>query len=70
MNLSVTLLQSIYVGQEEVQAAGHGGVGCECQLCGKMKNFEDDWIMRLGTFYYPGGFNKRDEIKRKVRSGY
>ena len=71
MNLSVTLLQSVDVEQEEVQAAGQGGVGCECQLCGKLKNFEDDWIMRLGTFfYYPGGFNKRDKIKRKVRSGY
>jgi hypothetical protein len=55
---------------EEVQGAGHGGVGCVCGLCGALKNKEDNWIMRLGTFYYPGGLNKRDEIKRKVRSGY
>ena len=55
---------------EDVQGAGHGGVGCECGLCGKFKNLEDDWIMRLGSFYYPGGLNKRDEIKRKARSGY
>ena len=36
-----------------------------CQLCSRLKNIEDDWIMRLGTFYYPGGLNKRDEIKKK-----
>ena len=70
MNLTVTLLDYMDVTQEEVQHAGHGGVGCECGLCGALKNKEDDWIMRLGTFYYPGGLNKRDEIKKKVRSGY
>ena len=70
MNLTVTLLDSMDVTLEEVQRAGHGGVGCECQLCSRLKNIEDDWIMRLGTFYYPGGLNKRDEIKKKVRSGY
>ena len=70
MNLTVTLLDSMDVTQEEVQRAGHGGVGCECQLCSRLKKIEDDWIMRLGTFYYPGGLNKRDKIKKKVRSGY
>ena len=30
----------------------------------------DTWIMRLGTFYHPGGFNKRDEIKRTARAAY
>ena len=69
-NLTVTLLDSMDVTMEAVQGAGHGGVGCECELCGKFKNLEDDWIMRLGSFYYPGGLNKRDEIKRKARSGY
>ena len=70
MNLTVTLLDSIDVTLEEVQRAGHGGVGCESQLCSRLKTLEDKWIMRLGTFYYPGGLNKRDEIKKKVRSGY
>ena len=58
------------VTKEEVQHAGHGWVGCECGLCGVLKNKKDDWIMKLGTFYYPGGLNKREEIKKKVRSGY
>ena len=43
---------------------------CKFDLCGKLKKIEDDWIMRLGSFYYPGGLNKRDKIKRKARGGY
>ena len=45
-NLSVTLLDYIGVTEEEV----HGGVGCICSLCKKMKNLEDNWIMKLGCF--------------------
>ena len=69
-HLFVTLLDSLDVTEEEVQAAQHGGVGCVCSLCKKLKNLEDQWIMRLGCFYHPGGLNKRDEIKSKVRSKY
>ena len=57
------------VSKEEVERTGHGGVGCMCNLCQKLKE-KDTWIMKLGTFYYPGGLNKRDEIKRKSRSSY
>ena len=63
----VTLVDFLDVTEEEVNIARHGGVGCLCDLC---KKLEDSWIMRLGTFYFPGGLNKRDEIKKKVRSGY
>ena len=69
-NLTVTLVDYLDVTMEEVTDAGHGGIGCMCELCDQLKDIEDDWIMKLGTFYYPGGLNKRDEIKRKVRSGY
>ena len=54
MNLTVTLLESMDVSREEVQRVGHGGVGCECQLCNDLKNIDDDWIMRLGKFYSRG----------------
>ena len=67
-HLSVTLLDFLDVTEEEVHAAQHGGVGCVCTLCRKLKNMEDKWIMQLGCFYYHGGLNKRDEIKNKVRS--
>ena len=66
----VNILDCLDVTEEEVQAAQHGGVGCVCSLCRKLKNLEDQWIRRLGCFYHPGGMNKRDEIKSKVRSKY
>ena len=69
-HLSVTLLDYMDVTEEQVQTAQHGGVGCVCELCRKLKNLEDNWIMKLGTFYHPFGLNKRDEIKNKVRSKY
>ena len=49
LNLTVTLLESMDLTLEEVQVAGHRG-----GLCGALKNKEDDWIMSLGTFDYPG----------------
>ena len=69
-NLEVTLIDFLDVTLEQVQQANHGGVGCVCTLCRKLKNLEDTWMMRLGTFYHRGGLNKRDEIKRKVRVNY
>lgn len=69
-NLQVTFVDYLDVTREQVQEANHGGVGCICTLCGKLKELEDTWIMRLGTFFHPGGLNKRDEIKRKVRASY
>ena len=58
------------VTPEQVRDLVHGGVGCVCTLCGRLKNKEDAWIMSFGSFLHPGGINKRDEIKRKVRSAY
>ena len=69
-HLQVTLVDYLDVTKEQVQEADHGGVGCTCTLCGKLKEKEDTWIMRLGTFFHPGGLNKRDEIKRKVLASY
>jgi hypothetical protein len=69
-NLKVTLVDHMDVTKEEVAREVHGGVGCMCNLCQKLKEKEDSWIMKLGTFYYPTGLNKRDEIKRKARSSY
>ena len=69
-NLKVILLDFMDVTMEQVTEENHGGVGCVCTLCEKLKSLEDTWIMRLGTFFHPGGLNKRDEIKRKVRATY
>jgi hypothetical protein len=69
-NLSVTLLDYMDGTEEQVQTEQHGGVGCVCQLFKKLKELEDNWIMKLGCFYHPSGLNKRDEINCKVRSKY
>ena len=50
-NLKVTLLDFMDVTPEQVREEGFGGVGCVCTLCGRLKNKEDAWIMRLGSFF-------------------
>ena len=56
--------------KEELQAAKHKlGPGCMCDLCNRLKNLEDSWILKLGTFFWPHGLNTRDEVKQKVRTG-
>ena len=62
--MSVTLLDYIDVTEEGVQTAQHGGVGCICSLCKKLKNLEDNWILKLVCFDHPGGLNKRDKIRK------
>ena len=38
--------------------------------CEKLKELEDKWICRLGTFHGQFGLNERDEMKMKNRVGY
>ena len=33
----------------------------------KLKNVEDNWILKMGTFYGTWGLNDRDEIQSKTR---
>ena len=69
-HLEVTLIDSMDVTKEELQAAKHKqGPGCMCELCNRLKNLEDGWILKLGTFFWPHGLNTRDELKQKVRTG-
>ena len=65
--LWVTLLDYMDVTETESQNAKHGGVGCLCKLCDKLKDIENKWVMTLGCFYFPGGLNSREELKRKIR---
>ena len=64
MNLTVTLFDYLDVDEGQVQKEGHRGVGCECKLCEKLKNIEDDWIIRLGPFYYPGGVKQKGQNQK------
>ena len=38
--------------------------------CQKIKNIENKWICRMGTFYESNGLNTRDEIKARSRVNF
>ena len=64
--LDFTLLDYYDTTNEKLILANHvPGPKCRCLECEKLKNVEDFWIMKLGTFYE--GFNTRDEVKAKSR---
>ena len=70
-HLTYTLLDYIDTSEEQLRAAGHtGGVQCRCSECQRLKDTEDKWICRLGTFNAPFGLNSRDEIKSRVRVNF
>ena len=57
--------------EEKLTGAGHGGgVACRCSECQRLKDIEDKWICRLGTFNPPNGLNTRDEIKARSRVNF
>ena len=70
-HLTYTLLDYIDTSEEQLRVAGHtGGVQCRCSECQRLKDTEDKWICRLGTFNAPFGLNSRDEIKSRVRVNF
>ena len=60
--LDFTLLDYMDVTDEELSEAGH-----KKGLCSKLKDLEDRWILKMGTFYGEGALNSRDEIQSKTR---
>ena len=70
-HLTWTLIDFIETSEEQLKDAGHtGGIGCRCSECVRLKNQEDKWICRLGTFHAPHGLNTRDEIKARSRVNF
>ena len=70
-HLTWTILDFIDTSEARLEVAGHvGGVGCRCGECQRLKDQEDKWICRLGTFHPPHGLNTRDEIKARSRVNY
>ena len=66
-----TLVDFVETSAEKLVNAGHlGGAKCRCTECQKLKDNEDKWICRLGTFYGRNGLNTRDEIKSKSRVNF
>ena len=70
-HLTYTLLDHIDTSEEQLNNTGHtGGIGCRCSECQRLKDQEDKWICRLGTFHPPHGLNSRDEIKTRSRVNF
>ena len=70
-HLRWTLLDHLDTSEQRLAAAGHeGGAKCRCPQCLRLKEIEDKWICRLGTFNGPSGLNSRDEIKARSRVNF
>ena len=66
-----TLVDHYDTTEEKLGEAGHtGGQGCRCRECQRLKDVEDKWICRMGTFNPPHGLNTRDEIKSRTRVNF
>ena len=51
-----------------IQAKHVPGVKCKCDEYEKLKELENNWILKVGSFYGSSGLNSRNEIKSKTRS--
>ena len=61
------VVEKVNKALEELRLAGHkGGPQCVCSLCQKLKQLEDNFILKSGTFYNHG-LNTRDQVKNKAR---
>ena len=70
-NVRITLLEHLTTSEESLRSAIHQeGPGCRCCECNKLKNLEDKWISRLGTYHGKFSLNDRDEITRNTRINY
>ena len=66
--LRFTLVDYIDVAQDVLTEVGHvKGPKCRCTECNRLKDLEDKWILKMGTFYGEGALNSRDEIQSKTR---
>ena len=65
--LNFTLVDYIDVEPENLTRVGHvKGAQCTCSECNRLKDKEDKWILKMGTFYGEG-LNSRDQIQSKTR---
>ena len=66
--LSMTLIDFYDTTEEKINRAGHvQGPKCRCEECNKLKELEDQWIFKMGSYYGISGLNTRDETKSKTR---
>ena len=69
--LNFSLIGHIDVSSEYLVKMGHEkGPQCRCLECSRLKDLEDLWILKMGTFYGDGALNSRDEIQAKTRCNW
>ena len=65
--LVMTLIDFYDTTKEKLVKAGHvPGPYCQCKECGHLKDLEDRWILKMGSFYGSSGLNLRNEAKNKA----
>ena len=67
--LVFTLIDYYDTTLEKIRTAGHvPGPKCRCKECDHLKDLENQWIMKMGTYYGSSGLNLRDEQKNRANS--
>ena len=67
--LDFTLIDFFDTTREQLIKAKHvSGAKCKCSECEKLKELQNSWILKVGSFYGSSGLNSRNEIKKKTRS--
>ena len=67
--LDFTLINFFDTTREQLIKEKHvSGAKCKCSECEKLKELENSWILKVGSFYGSSGLSSRNEIKRKTRS--
>ena len=68
MTLDFSLIDFFDTTEDQLKSSNHvPGPKCRCKECQKLKDLEDKWIMKLGSFYGKSALNNRNEIKSKTR---
>ena len=66
--LSFTLVDYYNTTREKLKVAKHEpGPKCRCKQCQNLKDLEDKWILKVGSFFGASGLNIRNEVKSKTR---
>ena len=69
--LSFTLVDYFDTTKEKLRRAKHEpGPKCRCQEYPNLKDLEDKWILKVGSFFGVSGLNSRNEIKSKTRGQF
>ena len=69
--LDFTLVDYFDTTSEILKKVNHvPGPKCRCLECQKLKDLEDKWILKMGTFYGKSGLNNRNEVKSKTRANW